>query len=194
MPKINEIDLVNYVINRGATLKEAADYFEVSLSTVKKTMKKVREGLNGNSDIYKNLNDVSKHNEKLWKIKGGQSNNSGVQRSLSLEQVSLLAMEFIAYNMTFDVASEKFNIPKSTLWDNFEKLNCEEYQELYKDLLYIYECHNKNINNDTILDTENRHSKDMWVESLQQKKVINLEELMQKYNLKLEEINKHKNK
>lgn len=189
MTKLNEIDLVNYVINNGATLKEAAEYFEVSLSTIKKTMKNVKEGLNETSEVYKELYKVSKTNELMGKKKGGQSLNSGVKRSLTLEQISLLAMEFIANNMTLDLASEKFGIPKSTLWDNFNLLNCKEYFELYNDLSYVYQCHNDGIDNSIVFDIDPRKVSDTWLQPLQQKNIITLESLMQKYTLKLEEYN-----
>lgn len=187
MTKLSEIDLVNYVINNGATLKDAADYFEVSLSTVKKMMKKIKEGLNEDSVIYLDLKENSIKNELLGKQKGGQALNSGSKRSLSLEQISLLAMELIANNMTLDLASQKFSIPKSTLWDNLNLLNCEQYFELYHDLLFVYKCHNEGVENNTIIDTEERKVSDVWLNSLQHNEVIKLEGLMQKYNLKLEE-------
>lgn len=187
MAKLNEIDLVNYVINNGATLKDAADYFNVSLSTVKKMMKKIKEELNEDTVIYRELKENSKNNELLGKQKGGQALNTGIKRTFSLEQISLLAMELIANNMTLDLASEKFKIPKSTLWDNFNLLNCEEYLELYNDLLYIYKCHNEGVDNNIVLDPENRTLNDSWLKSLQQKNIITLEGLMQKYTLKLEE-------
>lgn len=189
MGKINDIDLVNYVINKGATLKEAAEHFDVSISTVKKAMQKIKVDLNKDSEIYTNLNDVSKENEYLGKIKGGQSKNSGIERNFDLEQIALLAMQFISENLTLSLASGKFEIPKSTLWDNFRRLNCDEYQELYNDLLYVYDCHNKAISNNTILDVEERgvNHNQAWLESLQHSDFIKLESLIQKYNLKLEE-------
>lgn len=189
MSKLNEIDLVNYVINNEATLKQAADYFEVSLSTVKKMMKQIKENLNENSAIYQELNGISKQNELLGKQKGGQVLNSGPKRTLSLEQISLIAMEIIANNMTLDLASQKFLIPKSTLWDNLNLLNCQQYLELYNDLLYIYKCHNEGVDNNVILDPENKKIKNTWLSPLKNKEVINLEALMQKYTLKLEEYN-----
>lgn len=197
MTKLDEKNLIDYVINNGATLKQASEHFGVSISTIKKAMKRIKENLSQDSDIYIKINDIARKNELLGKKKGGESCNSGKERKLSMDQIVLFAMKFIAENMTIETASISFGIPRSTLWENFNLLNCEEYQELYNDLLYVYSWHNKGISNDYFLNdieevklNRNNH----WLAPIQQNDAIHLESLMAKYNLKLEEISNHKSK
>lgn len=195
MAKLSEKELIEYVIKNGATLKQAAENFDVSLSTVKKTMKKVRDNLSENSDTYKELKEIAERNEALGKKKGGESHNSGSKRTLSLEEVSILAMKFIAENMTFSTASQKFGIPSSTLYDNFELLNCEEYQDIYNDLLCVYTCHNQNVEQWIASDVDTSQTfNSAWLQPVQYSSVIKLESLIQKYNLKIQELTKNKNR
>lgn len=194
MKNLTNEELLNYIIENDATLREASEYFGVSLSTVKKRMKVIKENLDFKS--LSKLENVARKNEQLGRQKGGLSNNSGKKRKYTLEEIALYAMQFIAENMTMETASEYFGIPKSTLFDNFKLLNCEEYQELYSDLVYIYECHNHGVNNDTIFDVDkvNLNPNSTWLRTIQYKSVIHLESLINKYNLKLEELSKSKNK
>ena len=43
MSKLEDIDIVNYMINQGATAKETAEYFGVSLSTIKKRLSSIKK-------------------------------------------------------------------------------------------------------------------------------------------------------
>lgn len=170
MPKIEDIDLINYVINNGATLKDAANYFDVSLSTVKKRMSKIKNDLNKNSDVYTDLTNVSSTNEQQGKIDGGKAHAGLKYDTFSIEEMSEIAMEMIGYDLSIDDAAAKYNISPSTLYERLMSLNCEEYKELYNDLTYIFEIHKKNseINNE---------------------RQIYIEQLMTKYLLKLDEKN-----
>lgn len=170
MSKLEDIDLINYVINNGATLKEAANYFDVSLSTVKKRMGKIKNDLNKNSVVYTDLKDVSAVNEKQGKIDGGKAHAGLKYNTFSIEEVSDIAMNMIAYDLSIDEAASRYNIPPSTLYERLNDLNYEEYQELYNDLSYIFEIRkgNSHINNE---------------------RKLYIEHLMAKYHLKLSEKN-----
>ena len=45
MKKIEDIDIINYIINKGATAKEVADYYGVSLSIIKKRLASIKTEL-----------------------------------------------------------------------------------------------------------------------------------------------------
>ena len=173
MSKLEDIDLINYVINKGATLKEAADYFDVSLSTVKKKMSKIKSDLKEESDIYINLTDVSSVNERQGKISGGKAHMGLKYDTFSKEEVVEIAMNMIADNLSIDEAAVKYNIPPSTLYDRLTTLNCSEYKNIYNDLLYIFEIHRKST-------------------GITKDRKLYIEQLMMKYKLQLDERNNTK--
>ena len=144
MSKMEDIDLINYIINKGKTAQEAADYFGVSLSTVKKRLAFIKSGISEQSEIYQSLQEVADKNALQGRVKGGQALNSGVHRSLSLEEIVSIAVYMLANDFTIEQAARSFNIPGSTLFENLQLLNCENYRELYQDLQSLYEAHKLN--------------------------------------------------
>lgn len=149
MKNFEDIDLVNYIINQGATLKQAAEHFNVSVETIKKRMAKIRKGLNEDSEILNNLNDVSKNNTLIGRRIGGQSTNGGRKRIMSMEEIREKAKVMLSKSLTIDEAALEFDIPPATLYDNLELLNNEEDKEIYFDLKSMYESHLKKANFDT---------------------------------------------
>lgn len=141
MSKMEDSDLVNYIINQEATGKEAAEYFGVSLSTVRKKLASIKGSLSSETSIYKELEEVARKNEQKGKVEGGRSLNSGPKRMLSLVEVVKIAMEIIVNNFTIEEAAIRYSIPSSTLADNLEVLNSSEYHQLYKDLKSLFEAH-----------------------------------------------------
>jgi len=141
MKSFEDIDLINYIVNQGATLKEASEFFGVSVDTIKKRMSNIKKSLNDNSVILEELNDIASKNTLEGRRKGGTSTNSGVVRSLSLAEIADLARRMLADNLTIDEAANSFKVPPSTLYDNLEALQGTEYDEVYKDLKIMYELH-----------------------------------------------------
>lgn len=144
MPKMEDIDLINYIINKEKTAQEAADYFDVSLSTVKKRLARIKSEISEQSEIYQALQTVADKNAFQGRVKGGQALNSGVQRSLQLEELASIATYMLANDFTVEQAATNFKIPSSTLFENLALLNCEAYHELYQDLQSLYEAHKLN--------------------------------------------------
>ena len=141
MGKMEDIDLVNYIINQEATGKEAAEYFDVSLSTVRKRLAGIKENLSSNSSIYEELEEVAKKNEQMGKVVGGKSPNSGPKRILQVEDIVKIAMDMLVNNFTIQEASLKYGIPGSTLAENLEVLKVGEYNEIYQDLSSLFQAH-----------------------------------------------------
>ena len=141
MKSFEDIDLVNYIVNSEATLKEAAEFFGVSVDTIKKRMANIKKNLNEDSTILEDLNKVASKNTLEGRRKGGISTNSGVVRTLSLDEIADLARQMLAKNLTIDMAADSFDMAPSTLYDNLEALNGTEYQEIYDDLKMLYEIH-----------------------------------------------------
>lgn len=149
MKKFEDIDLVNYIVNQEATLKDAAEFFEVSIDTIKARMRKIKSGLANDSIILKDLNDVASANALEGRKKGGKSSNSGVVRNVDLETIANQAKFILSQDLTIDEAAEILNVAPSTLYEHLELLNTAQYLEIYKELknMYKYHLHNKNIVN-----------------------------------------------
>lgn len=139
---MNDIDLINYIINRGKTAKEAAEYFNVSLSTIRKRLKKIREELPENSVILKNLNIVIKNNEMIGKKTGGSTLGSGKKKAYTIEQIKKFATSMLENRMTIEEASIHFNIPRTTLYEYIKEIKNYD-SKLYNDLQTLFE-YNKN--------------------------------------------------
>ena len=77
MKKIEDIDIINYIINKGATAKEVADYYGVSLSIIKKRLASIKAELKDDSEIKNGLLNTISVNQEKGRHMGGLSNNSG---------------------------------------------------------------------------------------------------------------------
>lgn len=189
MKKFEDIELINYVINNGATLKEAANHFDVSIETIKKRIKTIKSGLEDNSEIIEKLKSISDQNVSAGRKKGGESKNSGRVRGDTLETIANQAMIILVNDFTFEDAASYFGIPSSTLYDHLELLNCDEYREIYNDLKSMYAYHHQNRVSSTILDIEERrvNKNSEWLTKLQSSSDVNFESLRRKYAEKLKE-------
>ena len=140
MNKIENIDILNYMINKQATAKETAEYFNVSLSTIRKRLVAIKSDIQ-DENIKKELLEVIANNQDNGRVKGGLSNNSGVKISESMEDIVRNAITILANNLTLEMASLSFQIPTSTLSEHLKLLNCKEYNDIYIDLLSLFEYH-----------------------------------------------------
>ena len=141
MEKLDNIDLINYIINKGATAKEAAEYFGVSLSAVRKKLASIKESLQDNSEIKNQLLSVINNNQDIGRIKGGLSHNSGAKMTDTIVSIAEKAIYVLANNLTIEEASIKFNIPTSTLFEHFKKLANPNYHQIYTDLQSLFAYH-----------------------------------------------------
>ncbi len=141
MRKLDDIDLINYIINKEATAKETADYFGVSLSTIRKRLANIKTSLQDNSEITAQLLSVSDSNQDKGRAKGGLSHNSGIKITESIESIADKAIYVLANNLTLEEASIKFNIPTSTLFEHFKMLENPYYGQIYNDLQSLFAYH-----------------------------------------------------
>lgn len=173
MGKIEDVDIVNYMINQGATAKETAEYFGVSLSTIKKRLSFIKTQLKDGTHIKNDLLDLNNKNQEMGRKKGCLSHNSGAPLSEDMETIANHAIKVIADNLTLAEASVKFGIPSSTLHEHFGLLKNTEYHGIYEDLQSLFVYHQRSKNN--IGD-------------------IRLFEIQKKYGQMLEELNINKKK
>lgn len=144
MSKFEDVDLVNYIINQEVTLKEAAEFFDVSVETIKKRMANIKKELRDDSLILNDIKNVADKNLLEGRKKGGQQLNSGKVRAVSMETIRDIAVGMLANNSTIEEASLQFNIPSSTLYEYLELLNCPQYSDIYSDLQVMYDLHRRN--------------------------------------------------
>ena len=143
MSKIEDIDIINYMINNETTAKETAEYFGVSLSTIKKRLSGIKSELQDSSIIKENLNNLSIINQNNGRVKGGKVLGSGVTLTENLETIVARAKEILANNLTIEEASKLFKIPSSTLAEHLKLLKNTEYKEVYNDLQTLFEYHKR---------------------------------------------------
>lgn len=160
MKKIEDIDIINYMINKGATAKEVVEYYGVSLSTIKKRLASIKSELKDDSEIKDNLlNTVSMNQEKGRKL-GGLSNNSGKKRNIDITFVVGIAKDALANNLTIEDLSNKYGIPTSTLSDYFKLLQNSTYQDIYNDLQSLFSYHKKKntfVGTTTLFNMQNKY-------------------------------------
>lgn len=156
MNKIEDLDIVNYMINNDVTAKEVAQYYEISLSTVRKALARIKLQLNDNSSIKEELLNVISNNQQQGRYKGGLSHNSGRKRTVEIDFIASIAIDMLTNNLTIQETSLKYNIPTSTISDYFNLLNNNKYQEIYDDLesLFVYHKTKHNIENDKFVLNE----------------------------------------
>lgn len=110
MKTIEDIDIINYMINKGATAKEVAEYYGVSLSTIKKRLAIIKEELNDNSEIKNSLLNTISVNQEKGRHTGGLSNNSGKKRNVDITFIVDIAINALANNLTIEELSSKYSI------------------------------------------------------------------------------------
>ena len=134
-----------YVENDNVTKIDVAHKFNRSVSSVKKDFAKFREYVLYNpgtpyEKLYLLEQKKSIINEHSGKIKGGESNNSG-KKPLSVTKVLEIAKYIKQSNCTLQDASIKFEIPKSTIYENIEKIKNSDDAEIvniYNSIQTIY--------------------------------------------------------
>ena len=141
MKKIEDVDIINYIINKGVTAKEVAEYYSVSLSTIKKRLSSIKDELKDDSEIKNSLLNTININQEKGRHTGGLSSNSGKKRSVDITFIVDIAVDALANNLTIEELSTKYSIPTSTISDYFKLLKNTEYQTIYDDLTSLFNYH-----------------------------------------------------
>lgn len=141
MKKIEDIDIINYIINKGATAKEVAEYYGVSLSTIKKRLASIKDKLKDDSEIKNSLLNTININQEKGRHTGGLSSNSGKKRNVDMTFIVDIAINALANNLTIEELSTKYGIPTSTISDYLKLLKNTEYQTIYDDLTSLFNYH-----------------------------------------------------
>lgn len=175
MKKIEDIDIINYIINKGATAKEVAEYYGVSLSTIKKRLASIKDKLKDDSEIKNSLLNTININQEKGRHTGGLSSNSGKKRNVDMTFIVDIAINALANNLTIEELSTKYGIPTSTISDYFKLLNNTENQNIYDDLTSLLNYHkNKHYmtNNVTLFALQQKYSNKLKGNNEKDNKII----------------------
>lgn len=128
-------------INNNLTVKETAAVLGVSKRTLQIHFKRL-ELIDKN--LYDKVRTKQEQNQQAGRIKGGQTGKATSSFDPKLPEI--IAKHMIKYELTYESASEKFEIPKSTLYEmthNPKYVNPDLIRRL--DLLAIANQHNMTV-------------------------------------------------
>ena len=194
MKRFEDEELIEYVIENGATLKQAAEHFGVTIDAIKYRMRKIKNNLANDSEILIHLKEIAKKNELEGKILGGKALAGGIPRTITLEEIAEKAMIMLSEDLTIDEAALSFGIASSTLHGYLRLLDNSEYVEIYNDLQSMYNYHNENRTMGIIPDVEKRNCSNTstWLPPVKRRTDAGMERLKLKYSQKLEELRRRK--
>ena len=140
------IEEVNYYIENDVLKKDVANYFNRSLSSIKKDFSKFIKYVEENPDcgyydLYLKVISKARTNEQLGKARGGKSCNSGKKRLLTIKETLEIARYIIGNGVTLRVAEQELNVSRSTIYDSIEQLknsSDEGIKKIYYDVQKIY--------------------------------------------------------
>lgn len=120
--KINEY--AKYYVENNVTIKDVADTFDVSKSTVQKGFRKLKDI---NPELLERVNEKRESNQVSGRVKGGNIGKRTV--SFTKEFANEIAKEMCNKQLTYEEASEIYDIASSTL---YEMMHSEYIEEPYK--------------------------------------------------------------
>jgi hypothetical protein len=132
------ITIAKYIIKNKATIEMTANHFNISISSVKKYINNPNNLQEINYDAYQAVKKVQDELIKIGNRVGGA--NGYRQPTITDYELEEIAQKMIDNNLTIQEASDYFEIPTSTLYDNLTKLKDSELKELLEDL---YDGHKK---------------------------------------------------
>lgn len=143
---INRKELVDYLaLDDGHTVKEAAEHFNVSTSTIQKKLAKIRDINDVDYSPYL-ATKLKLAQDKVTirgQIKGGKTSKRG--RSLDEESIRMYAEAYLS-GLTLRNLAEISGIPKTTLWENIRSLpdadlqkQIDEYIKTFDDNIIDYD-------------------------------------------------------
>ena len=120
--RINEY--AKYYVENNVTIKDVADNFDVSKSTVQKGFRELKDI---NPELLERVNQKRESNQVSGRVKGGNIGKRTV--SFTKELANEIAKEMCNKQLTYEEASEIYDIASSTL---YEMMHSEYIEEQYK--------------------------------------------------------------
>ena len=136
-------------VNSNKTIQEIASDLHISKRTLQLHIKKLETI---NKKLYVQVKEKQKSNETIGRVKGGQ--NGKRSTTISKEKAEELANYLLRHETTYQDASSRFDIPKSTIYEATHSDNISS--ELRSMLDTLAEAHNHDL---TVADYKNKMEK-----------------------------------
>lgn len=121
------LSVAKYIIEMKATIEMTANHFGLSKSTIKKYINDENNLKKIDENLYLCVKQVQQELEYFGHVVGGKN---GIRTASITEFESLeIAEKIIRKKMTIEQASDFFQIPTSTLYENIRKINDISIQE-----------------------------------------------------------------
>lgn len=141
MVKKKVIEEAKYIIENKCTIKDASIAFGCSVETIKKDIAKLKNSEDEfDQEIYSGLKEQLLRNETMGRNKGANTPHERKKRNLPKEDIKNIAIDILTNNLTLDMASIKFAIPKSTLHEALT-LGLVDEPEILTDLQSLFSYH-----------------------------------------------------
>lgn len=120
------LEVAKYIIANKATITMTADYFGLSVSSIKKYINDQDKLKAIDFEIYNEVKKVQNELENIGHYIGGKN---GIREPKYTEFEALeIAETMISESLTITEAAKKFDIPKSTLYERIRAIKDDEIQ------------------------------------------------------------------
>ena len=120
------LEVAKYIIANKATIAMTADYFGLSVSSIKKYINDQDKLKAIDFEIYNEVKKVQNELENIGHYIGGKN---GIREPKYTEFEALeIAETMISESLTITEAAKKFDIPKSTLYERIRAIKDDEIQ------------------------------------------------------------------
>ena len=121
-----------YIIENNATISQTADHLNVSVSTIKKWINNDDKLKSIDENLYNKVKKVQDEIINLGNIKGGEAGTrEGTYKNSDFDILEIIET-MISEGLTLVEASQRFNVPKSTIYDRAINYNDEKVVEEVK--------------------------------------------------------------
>ena len=120
------LECAQYIIENNASIPQTAEALGCSVRSVQKYINEDDKLKKISKEIYLTVRRIVDQKEKEGKIKGGKKGKRGP--SIDEKTILKIAKDIIGNNLTYEMASAKYNIPTSTIFENVRKIKNNNIQ------------------------------------------------------------------
>ena len=110
-----------YIIKNNASIPEASAALGYSVRSIQQYINDDDKLKRLAPEVYYTVRSILVEKEREGRIKGGKNGKRG--SSISEEMAIKIALDMISNNLTYEMASEKYGIPSSTIYENLKRIH-----------------------------------------------------------------------
>ncbi|MBE6161429.1 MAG: hypothetical protein E7158_04340 [Firmicutes bacterium] len=133
------LDVAQYIIDNKATIKETAEHFKMSESSIKKYINDYDKLINIDEAKYLAVKYVQSEIELKGQRKGAEIGKRG--KAIDERKIIEIAKKMITNGWTLQIASSYYNMPTSTIYDRVTDIKDEN---LRRSIYELFEDNSKN--------------------------------------------------